>query len=212
MQHLSQKRFQKYAIDTFLDENEGTQQPSIESIESKTSTHTPVTRAGDERSMKAEEQVVDHTLPTKCEVCFTGGYEDQVLLCDGYKCTHEYHMFCLRPIITEVPEGEWLCPLCSQQGNLTCLSSTLQKKSKRGSRQEDSESSNNTETINHNEHDKTVNNIDPEIKAIVTTTASIGMLIKVFSDEDRNFHTGRIIRLTQDPSNGQPIHLIQFQR
>ena len=38
--------------------------------------------------------------------------QDDVLLCDSVNCNRECHMDCLRPALTEVPQGEWFCPHC----------------------------------------------------------------------------------------------------
>ena len=45
-----------------------------------------------------------------CELCKGGHREDKIILCD--KCDRGCHMFCLQPPLTDVPEGEWICPLC----------------------------------------------------------------------------------------------------
>ena len=37
--------------------------------------------------------------------------DDPLLLCDG-PCGGGFHMSCLSPPITEVPEGDWFCPMC----------------------------------------------------------------------------------------------------
>eukprot|EP00775_Hariotina_reticulata_P015025 gene15025-biopygen632 len=46
--------------------------------------------------------------------CGTDEQEDKLLLCD--LCTLGFHTFCLRPALTSVPGGVWLCPICVQQG------------------------------------------------------------------------------------------------
>ncbi|GLI58863.1 hypothetical protein VaNZ11_000628 [Volvox africanus] len=46
-----------------------------------------------------------------CELCRGGHLEDQILLCDH--CDRGFHLFCLKPPLSAVPEGEWLCPQCS---------------------------------------------------------------------------------------------------
>jgi bromodomain adjacent to zinc finger domain protein 1A len=33
-----------------------------------------------------------------------------MLLCD--KCDRGHHIYCLRPILKIIPEGEWFCPEC----------------------------------------------------------------------------------------------------
>ncbi|KAK3241175.1 hypothetical protein CYMTET_49037 [Cymbomonas tetramitiformis] len=46
-----------------------------------------------------------------CEVCRKADGEAEMLLCDT--CNKGYHLWCLTPAVSEVPEGEWLCPRCS---------------------------------------------------------------------------------------------------
>uniref|UniRef100_A0A8C4P0J5 Bromodomain adjacent to zinc finger domain, 2A n=1 Tax=Dicentrarchus labrax TaxID=13489 RepID=A0A8C4P0J5_DICLA len=48
-----------------------------------------------------------------CQVCRKGDNDDCLLLCDG--CDRGCHMYCLRPKITQVPEGDWFCPTCVAQ-------------------------------------------------------------------------------------------------
>ncbi|XP_068453038.1 bromodomain adjacent to zinc finger domain protein 2A isoform X2 [Clinocottus analis] len=45
-----------------------------------------------------------------CQVCRKGDNDDCLLLCDG--CDRGCHMYCLKPKITQVPEGDWYCPAC----------------------------------------------------------------------------------------------------
>ncbi|XP_017265046.1 bromodomain adjacent to zinc finger domain protein 2A isoform X2 [Kryptolebias marmoratus] len=45
-----------------------------------------------------------------CQVCKKGDNDDCLLLCDS--CDRGCHMYCLRPKITQVPEGDWFCPAC----------------------------------------------------------------------------------------------------
>lgn len=47
---------------------------------------------------------------TQCEVCNMSDREDTMLLCDG--CDQGYHMECLIPPLTEIPEGRWYCDNC----------------------------------------------------------------------------------------------------
>ena len=46
----------------------------------------------------------------KCEICSLGTDSDRILLCDG--CDKGFHMFCLRPVVVNVPLGEWYCNDC----------------------------------------------------------------------------------------------------
>eukprot|EP00854_Cymbomonas_tetramitiformis_P034276 gene34276-biopygen23631 len=48
------------------------------------------------------------------EVCRKADGEAEMLLCDT--CNKGYHLWCLTPALSEVPEGEWLCPRCSGTG------------------------------------------------------------------------------------------------
>ena len=38
---------------------------------------------------------------------------DEMLLCDGDGCSRGYHMRCLSPPLSAVPDDEWLCPICT---------------------------------------------------------------------------------------------------
>ncbi|XP_044312050.1 tyrosine-protein kinase BAZ1B isoform X2 [Varanus komodoensis] len=46
----------------------------------------------------------------RCKVCRKKGEDDKLILCD--ECSKAFHLFCLRPALYEVPEGEWQCPAC----------------------------------------------------------------------------------------------------
>ncbi|XP_072306374.1 bromodomain adjacent to zinc finger domain protein 2A [Eucyclogobius newberryi] len=52
-----------------------------------------------------------------CQVCRKGDNDDSLLLCDG--CDRGCHMYCLRPKMTQVPEGDWFCPTCVAK-NVEC--------------------------------------------------------------------------------------------
>lgn len=52
-------------------------------------------------------------MKASCQICRTSENESQLLLCDA--CDLGYHMYCFRPRIASVPEGEWFCPLCVQR-------------------------------------------------------------------------------------------------
>lgn len=207
MQHSLKKKYRR-VIDLLPDEESASQkilltgdEPSSQSIESKES----VAADSNDPTQSLTPFDVDHSLPAKCEICGTGGFEDQVLLCDGPNCPFEYHMFCLRPILTEVPEGEWFCPLCSEQGNLSSLTTTLDKQlepSVDSSTMEDRPAG----------YQEDSNKTHPEVVGLLKSTRSIGMLVKVFSDEDRSFHTGRILKFEIDAATGRVMHLVQFQR
>ena len=45
-----------------------------------------------------------------CQLCHSGEDEDSLLLCDG--CDKGYHMYCFKPSITQLPDGDWYCYEC----------------------------------------------------------------------------------------------------
>jgi len=60
---------------------------------------------------RAENRVPDNIDTLLCEACGGGHHEDKIILCD--KCDLGFHMFCLSPPLEEVPEGDWICPICN---------------------------------------------------------------------------------------------------
>ncbi|XP_076839802.1 bromodomain adjacent to zinc finger domain protein 2A isoform X2 [Brachyhypopomus gauderio] len=63
-----------------------------------------------ERAIAWEKSIVKVT----CQVCRKGDNDEYLLLCDG--CDRGWHMFCLRPKVIQVPEGDWFCPNCISMG------------------------------------------------------------------------------------------------
>ncbi|KAM4699582.1 tyrosine-protein kinase BAZ1B [Discoglossus pictus] len=47
---------------------------------------------------------------SRCKVCRKKGEDDKLILCD--ECNKAFHLFCLRPVLLSIPDGEWLCPAC----------------------------------------------------------------------------------------------------
>uniref|UniRef100_A0AAY4CYT1 Bromodomain adjacent to zinc finger domain protein 2A n=1 Tax=Denticeps clupeoides TaxID=299321 RepID=A0AAY4CYT1_9TELE len=64
-----------------------------------------------ERAIAWERSIVKVT----CQICHKGDNDEYLLLCDG--CDRGCHMFCLRPKVTQVPEGDWFCPTCVSAGD-----------------------------------------------------------------------------------------------
>ena len=52
-----------------------------------------------------------------CLVCGKTCDPAHTLLCDGIGCGRAYHLYCLQPPLTAVPQGKWLCPLCIESWN-----------------------------------------------------------------------------------------------
>uniref|UniRef100_A0A4W6ET75 Bromodomain adjacent to zinc finger domain, 2A n=1 Tax=Lates calcarifer TaxID=8187 RepID=A0A4W6ET75_LATCA len=78
-----------------------------------------------------------------CQVCRKGDNDECLLLCDS--CDRGCHMYCLRPKITQVPEGDWFCPTCvAKEGESLRASKTRTRMKKR--RYEDDSSEDETTT------------------------------------------------------------------
>ncbi|XP_054253051.1 bromodomain adjacent to zinc finger domain protein 2A [Indicator indicator] len=67
-----------------------------------------------------------------CLVCRRGDDDEQLLLCDG--CDRGCHLYCHRPRMTEVPEGDWFCSVCVSRSGAyrDPISPRRGKKRKRG--------------------------------------------------------------------------------
>ena len=46
----------------------------------------------------------------KCLVCLQSANADDLLICDA--CDKGFHMDCMDPPLTSLPEGRWVCPVC----------------------------------------------------------------------------------------------------
>ncbi|KAJ0173447.1 hypothetical protein K1T71_010596 [Dendrolimus kikuchii] len=49
-------------------------------------------------------------LNASCKICRRKTDPDNMLLCDG--CNKGHHLYCLKPQLTKVPEGDWFCSQC----------------------------------------------------------------------------------------------------
>ncbi|XP_041970100.1 bromodomain adjacent to zinc finger domain protein 1A isoform X2 [Aricia agestis] len=49
-------------------------------------------------------------LNASCRVCRRKADPDNMLLCDG--CNKGHHLYCLKPKLNKVPEGDWFCQSC----------------------------------------------------------------------------------------------------
>lgn len=48
---------------------------------------------------------------TICELCGIDKDDNQVVICD--ECHRGFHTYCLRPVMVNIPKGDWLCSACS---------------------------------------------------------------------------------------------------
>ncbi|PNF34918.1 hypothetical protein B7P43_G01418 [Cryptotermes secundus] len=47
-----------------------------------------------------------------CRLCRRRGDAENMLLCDG--CNKGHHLYCLKPKLIRVPQGDWFCPKCQR--------------------------------------------------------------------------------------------------
>ena len=52
----------------------------------------------------------------KCRICRRKTDPEKMLLCDG--CDRGHHMFCLKPKLRSVPQGDWYCSDCKPKERL----------------------------------------------------------------------------------------------
>lgn len=62
------------------------------------------------KELVLEDELVNEEDVTNCEICNRPDREDIMLLCDH--CNNGYHMDCLSPPLSEIPEGSWYCDNC----------------------------------------------------------------------------------------------------
>ena len=84
----------------------------------------PTRRSGRRSASKQPEEVVqtevsapEMKVEEEGEACASCGIAlwapgNEMLLCDGPGCEAAYHIGCLRPPLTSVPQGDWFCPKC----------------------------------------------------------------------------------------------------
>ena len=68
----------------------------------------------DERDTDKDEDEDDdadsYVAAMVCAGCEEGDDEQKIILCDS--CDAGYHIYCLRPKLTQIPRGNWFCPVC----------------------------------------------------------------------------------------------------
>ena len=165
------------------------------------------------------EDLVDIGL-TICSVCGGSEEEDLVLLCDGEGCKNEIHMYCLKPAMTVVPDGDWYCPVCDPSGTTYHLDNLLRSHEK---------SYMNESIKNKDEYLQYLtclqqkyypftqwkpNVLDNTVSSEFDLSSPdlIGMPLKLYSEVDDQSHTGRILSARHDELINRWLHLVQFRR
>ena len=64
----------------------------------------------DEKGEQVDDVVITHDL--MCSICERPDDEENMLVCD---CKKGFHIYCLKPPLAKVPEGDWLCPKCAKK-------------------------------------------------------------------------------------------------
>ncbi|XP_053143134.1 bromodomain adjacent to zinc finger domain protein 1A isoform X4 [Hemicordylus capensis] len=60
-------------------------------------------------------------LNARCKMCRKKGDAESMVLCDS--CDRGYHIYCIRPKLKAVPDGDWFCPECRPKQRSRHLSS-----------------------------------------------------------------------------------------
>ncbi|XP_044292621.1 bromodomain adjacent to zinc finger domain protein 1A isoform X2 [Varanus komodoensis] len=60
-------------------------------------------------------------LNARCKMCRKKGDAESMVLCDS--CDRGYHIYCIRPKLKAVPDGDWFCPECRPKQRSRRLSS-----------------------------------------------------------------------------------------
>lgn len=157
---------------------------------------------------------------TICSVCGGSEEEDLVLLCDGPGCTSEIHMYCLKPLVTAVPEGDWFCPSCDINGTTLHLDNLLQSQKLaivKGNLENKNDYQQYLVLLQQNYYsfkDWRPNNLECRVSSEFDISASylIGMPIRIHSAVEDQVHIGRIISRKCDYNLGRWEHLVQFKR
>lgn len=64
--------------------------------------------------MPDQDDIDERLAHVICEVCNTGQDEDLLLICENQDCQRNFHTYCLRPRLSVVPLGRWVCRDCSR--------------------------------------------------------------------------------------------------
>jgi hypothetical protein len=52
---------------------------------------------------------------TVCQICSIDKDDNQVVICDS--CHNGFHMYCVRPVMVNIPQEDWFCSACSSKSS-----------------------------------------------------------------------------------------------
>ncbi|XP_014681000.1 PREDICTED: tyrosine-protein kinase BAZ1B-like isoform X2 [Priapulus caudatus] len=86
-----------------------------------------------------------------CKICRKKTDATEILLCD--ECNHGYHIYCLRPALSKIPKGDWLCPACVPISQRACSRRVINYNESSGTLDNDSsEDDNDSDYQDHDDH------------------------------------------------------------
>uniref|UniRef100_A0A4W5R2B3 Tyrosine-protein kinase BAZ1B n=1 Tax=Hucho hucho TaxID=62062 RepID=A0A4W5R2B3_9TELE len=103
----------------------------------------------------------------RCKVCRRKGEDDKLILCD--ECNKAFHLFCLRPALYRIPQGEWLCPACQPAVQRRC---SRGRNYNEDTEEEDEEDEEESESEDSDEEDEE----DTDYKAVGHSCEYYGLL------------------------------------
>ncbi|XP_022096369.1 bromodomain adjacent to zinc finger domain protein 1A-like [Acanthaster planci] len=100
-------------------------------------------------------------LNARCRICRRKGDAEQMLLCDG--CDRGLHMYCLKPPLKKVPQGEWYCKDCTpKERSPRKQRRTAMEKKKQEEEEEDEEEEDSSEEESSEEEEEEQASSDEE--------------------------------------------------
>ena len=173
----------------------------------------------DATSTIVDDVSIPEYVQTICAVCGGGLDEEEVLICDG-NCGNEIHMYCLRPQLTTVPKEDWLCPVCSINGNTDHLQSYLDNHISLKSQEAFQEPQDYHQWLLQRQWNWSLHCwptafpgrcclISDEFDS--SDIALIGCTVRVYCEYDSQYHSGRIISRRYDKKLRAWEHLVQFK-
>ncbi|XP_032527455.2 E3 ubiquitin-protein ligase UHRF1-like [Danaus plexippus] len=76
---------------------------------------TPAARSKPLNCLKCRDNEEEPCKECGCYLCAQKNDPDKIILCD--ECHNGYHMVCLKPPLTVLPDDDWYCPSCKRDPN-----------------------------------------------------------------------------------------------